>query len=522
MNLQADLLIQSRLEVFAKPGVLSVRAGWEFSSKGMTAKRVIVVTGRLDAQSISPALPTKLGETMVVYRRATFLQQLRSSKPSEYALSVATRPELSLPRFDSEVFFDRQGRSMPLGADIIAAKPAKPQVPYLAAPGVSLDETTQEATVELNVSPDAGWVALSAFLSATTTDLTVGMYDFTSAHVLAAVQKALKSRGQMTLTLDHPAPNPTLDQTDEQTHAQLSHTLGKRLDAAWALTDPDPFATAWIYPTAYHIKVAVRDAQTIWLSSGNWNNSNQPIIDLTDVSAAQKIAAKSDRDWHVIVSNTHLATTFRKVLAHDRAIAIAHNTTAATKSAEPRAEVLGLFAMQGRMPPRFFSPKTITGKIRLQPLLTPDNYHVLVKALIDSARTTFYMQTQYVHPSDAPADKDHAALIAAVKGRIDHGVDVRLITSQYQTNEWVEKLLDAGIPLSVLRRQANVHNKGIIVDGRAVMISSQNWSADGTLRNRDAGLVIHNANAAAYYQEIFLHDWTHLATAVTGVPSSPI
>jgi phosphatidylserine/phosphatidylglycerophosphate/cardiolipin synthase-like enzyme len=147
-------------------------------------------------------------------------------------------------------------------------------------------------------------------------------------------------------------------------------------------------------------------------------------------------------------------------------------------------------------------------------LLTPDNYKENVKPLIESAKEKFYMQTQYIHPSGRAGDEDHDALIAAVKGRIDGGVDVRLIASEYQTDAWVEKLVNAGIPGSVLRRQAKVHNKGIIVDGRIVMVSSQNWSADGTLRNRDAGLIIYNVEAAAYFEEIFLHDWDNLASPV--------
>jgi phosphatidylserine/phosphatidylglycerophosphate/cardiolipin synthase-like enzyme len=70
------------------------------------------------------------------------------------------------------------------------------------------------------------------------------------------------------------------------------------------------------------------------------------------------------------------------------------------------------------------------------------------------------------------------------------------------------------VPSSVLRRQANVHNKEIVVDGKVVLVSSQNWSADGTLRNRDAGLIIHSADAAAYFEQIFLHDWRYLASPV--------
>jgi phosphatidylserine/phosphatidylglycerophosphate/cardiolipin synthase-like enzyme len=158
----------------------------------------------------------------------------------------------------------------------------------------------------------------------------------------------------------------------------------------------------------------------------------------------------------------------------------------------------------------------LSDTIRIQPLLTPDNYHEHVNALIESAKRTFYMQTQCIHPSGHAGDEDHDALIAAVKTLVDKGLDVRLITSQYQTEAWVEKLAHAGVPASVLRRQANVHNKGIVVDGSTVMVSSQNWSADGTLRNRDAGFIIHHAEAAAYFEQIFLHDWANLASPVDG------
>ena len=43
--------------------------------------------------------------------------------------------------------------------------------------------------------------------------------------------------------------------------------------------------------------------------------------------------------------------------------------------------------------------------------------------------------------------------------------------------------------------------------GRAVLVSSQNYSADGVRFNRDAGLLIRHADVAAYFEKIFLHDW---------------
>jgi phosphatidylserine/phosphatidylglycerophosphate/cardiolipin synthase-like enzyme len=51
--------------------------------------------------------------------------------------------------------------------------------------------------------------------------------------------------------------------------------------------------------------------------------------------------------------------------------------------------------------------------MKIQPLLTPDNYQENVRPLIESARSRFYMQTQYIHPSGRAGDEAHDALIAA-------------------------------------------------------------------------------------------------------------
>jgi phosphatidylserine/phosphatidylglycerophosphate/cardiolipin synthase-like enzyme len=86
--------------------------------------------------------------------------------------------------------------------------------------------------------------------------------------------------------------------------------------------------------------------------------------------------------------------------------------------------------------------------------------------------------------------------------------------SQYEYQSWLEKVQDAGIDLSVVRIQHGVHNTGMIIDSRVAVVSSQNWAGDGVARNRDAGLIIENGEAAKYWQEIFDHDWTHMAQQV--------
>src|SRR5581483_10709065 len=91
------------------------------------------------------------------------------------------------------------------------------------------------------------------------------------------------------------------------------------------------------------------------------------------------------------------------------------------------------------------------------------------------------------------------------------GLDVRLILSQYETQGWLELLQEAGVDLACVRIQANVHNKGMVVDSRVAVVSSQNWSGAGVTANRDAGLIIYNEDAARYWEQIFVHDWTNMS-----------
>ena len=175
-----------------------------------------------------------------------------------------------------------------------------------------------------------------------------------------------------------------------------------------------------------------------------------------------------------------------------------------------------------RAPAQYFPPKQIPAngitRIKIQPILTPDNYCACVLPLIQSAKKSFYMQTQYIHPSDLAQDQRPADLISAIAEPQKKGIDVRLILSQWErqgTGGYLEKLQAAGIDLASVRIQTGVHDKGVVVDKSVVMLGSQNWSGDGVIRNRDASLIIYNADAARYYEQIFLHDWTNLAQQAT-------
>ena len=503
--------IAAHLPALQKPGVLAVRAGYKVVAGWPTRKPAIVVTvaNKTDAVPEQNRLPDKVDGIAVDVREASPLKALELNDPARYeAIAPNLPPEQRVARFA-----DEQPIQAAPGEPVAVPLAAKPKLPYTPPADGDLSPVQDDFTIICHASPDAGWPTLSAFLGQTTERLVVGLYDFTSVHILEAVKTDLSGK-QLDLVLDHPAPNPTADQTDEETHTALSDELGGGLRFAWALEGADPFAAVAIFPNAYHIKVAVRDGQAFWLSSGNWNNSNQPDINPVNNPGDAGAATKTDRDWHVIVQHPGLAETFSKYLKNDLAVATEHQAEASGLAPAAAAELaLEPLSLPAAAFAQFFAPQTFSGRMRVTPLLTPDPgvYSSAVLDLVRSATQSLYIQTQYAHPSARPGDEAFTELLHAVIDRQQAGVDVKIIFSQWEKTSYLEKLQALGFDLAQVRIQQGVHNKGIVCDGSAVLISSQNWSADGVLRNRDAGVIIEDPDIAQYFQQIFMHDWTHLA-----------
>lgn len=517
--------IQHNLEALRKPGILAVRPGYHLEAGWPVGDPVIVALVSVRKGDASAyGLPAQIDGVPVEVREASSLERLKATRPAVHsALTERMRDEQRNPEFPFEHTFAAASTN-----ELAAARrPSKPEIRY-QPPSAPLDPVTAKVTLICHTSPDAGWPTLSAFLGRVEQSLSVGMYDFTSAHILSAVENALAGR-TMSLVLDHPTLNPTADQSDEETERNLSSELGNRLSFAWAPVRSNPEVREWIFPTAYHIKVAVRDGQELWLSSGNWNNSNQPEdapASNPDPARAAETFMKSDRDWHVVIAHTGLGRLFETYVVNDRQTALPAQGEMEVSPeleafAEQTVELADVHPAAASLPPaKFFAPLTVTEPMTIQPLLTPDLgpdgtglYVTKMHDLIGGAQQSLYMQLQYIHPSNRDGDAAFTALLDAVAARAAAGVDVRIILSQWQNSQWMERLQMAGLDTGLVRIQHGVHNKGFVVDHQRVVVSSQNWSGDGVLRNRDAGVIIDNPMVARYFEQIFLHDWDNLAVS---------
>jgi phosphatidylserine/phosphatidylglycerophosphate/cardiolipin synthase-like enzyme len=343
------------------------------------------------------------------------------------------------------------------------------------------------------------------------------MYDFTSGPILAEFIADLTGRKTLQMVLDNPAPNDTRDQLDGITVEELNSKLSSRAKIARALVRTDKFATNWMFPYAYHIKVIVQDGVAFWLSSGNLNNSNQP--------DSSRPPHKEDRDWHVIIENEELATTFSYYLDYDYDSAIQYQTPNPDEIEKAIEDALAKKGEQTNPSPSQPAPpvknptpaKTFTNvDATITPLLTPDKlpdgqpqYLTNITNLISQAKESIYIQLQYIEASKGDGST-YEKLLQTIADKIAEGVKVSLIEDGTYGLKWAEKMKAAGVDLTanifLQSKDYSVHNKGFIIDSKIAVVSSQNFSPAGVETNRDAGVIIENEDVAKYFEAVFLQD----------------
>jgi hypothetical protein len=204
------------LSEFDKPGVLSVRPGFEVTDNWLTGRRAIVATVSRKRRKLPAAdlLPDEVDGVPVDVRQASARKRMELTQPLEYAKQLRLAPNTgSVPHFSDEMTLDGAHPAVEASAHAQLAKVAKPELPYTAPTGVALTPITTQATLLLSASPDTGWAVLEQFLADTTTSLTVSMYDFTAAHIATALQAARRTNGSISSWTarrrTRPPTNPT-------------------------------------------------------------------------------------------------------------------------------------------------------------------------------------------------------------------------------------------------------------------------------------------------------------------------
>jgi hypothetical protein len=519
-NAAQSVVDRRRQELLKYPNVIDVRPGYKFTSGWITQTPSIVVTVlRKDppaALGEKGLLPSTIDGVPVDVAPATPAEQLRYLGSRKKG---GTRGSAAAGIPDPEPYLEPVPRPEEL-VEATTRGPAGGGRKYKEPSDLKLSSVTGAMTLTCHCSPDAGWATLKKHLAATKKTLTLAMYDFGAPYIFETIAATMTNAdGSFVLNLDRKSnPQRADDMTEQEIEDKFREALGDRFEYSTA-------AVGVLYPTAYHIKVAVRDSKAVWVSSGNFQQSNQPQDDMAKLADAERrrLLGKRNREWHVVAESPKLAKTFEAYIKYDVKGAKQADSTRGALAAPfdlpdlivPPAD----FDTRAAKVVKYFPAKTFKftadKPVKIQPILTPDNYGEHVLKLIRSATKTLYFQNQYIKIyqtfPDAGAKPGLKELVDALLDRLNAGVDVRIILRNNDARPMIQALQTYGFDVSKVKLLGGCHNKGIVVDSKRVLVSSQNYSADGVRFNRDAGLLIDHAKVAEYFEEIFEYDWDHRA-----------
>lgn len=249
-----------------------------------------------------------------------------------------------------------------------------------------------------------------------------------------------------------------------------------------------------------HAKYIVIDGRTVLLGSENFKPGGYPAPGL-----------QGNRGWGILLEDPELAAYFREVFFFDAAggdIVPLEGTA---------AELYTPWAPDYTTE---FAPCRAEGA-RVTPVISPDT-SVLILELIESAEENIAIEQAYI--TNETASKLNPYLAAAINAS-RRGVTVRVLldsawfnTEDDADNDEMVEIINRiavaeGLPLEArladleANNLAKIHNKGVVVDGKVVLVSSINWNANSPAFNREAGVIVEHPDIAGYYVAVFEDDW---------------
>lgn len=363
-------------------------------------------------------------------------------------------------------------------------------------------------------SPESTFAVTKSFLDGAKNSILIGIYDFTAGYMKELLFKAMQRGVKVSLMLD-------LDNRSGET--PLFDDLVKH--GCDGVPAPSCASEHAHFFASSHEKVIVIDDIWTLVQSGNYSDASIPLNEKD--GGDKNDFTFGNRDMGVAVKSRPLAAFFTKVLRADMKLERDATGIEALEGMAGLAVIEAFGAKPTAPAPKLFASKKFVPKtsIRVTPILSPDNYMKLVPDFLKSATTSIDLEQQYIRSGQPEIKK----LLGAIRTAMDAHpkLKVRIVLARPITVKPkpgaapkeskeirdIKALSELGlkvgknIRLLSPKHFVHCHNKLIIVDKKAVLVSSQNWSDLAVTKNREAGLLMEYPDIAKYYADIFQVDW---------------
>ncbi|HJJ31532.1 MAG TPA: phospholipase D-like domain-containing protein [Methanocorpusculum sp.] len=343
--------------------------------------------------------------------------------------------------------------------------------------------------VTLFVSPDCSYQVLTGVIADAKTSIDISMYEFTHPELACALSDAL-SRGVTVRILMEGGPVGGISDAEKG----VLDYLGRAGAEVYVISGTSEYPARYRY---LHTKYLIADSYVTAVLSENFKESGIPVT-----------GQEGNRGWGAVIYDSEVAAYFSSVFSAD--ISGKDISRRSTGSASFPA----LLTSAAYTP--VFDPVTVYN-VEVTPVFAPDTSY-LIPNLIAGADSSVIIQQAYItkYPD---LDENPWLTLAVNAAKAGADVRVQLDAMYYNTqddednDELAAELNRADIPTLSARLLTDrdgiskIHNKGMIVDGRYVLVSSINWNYNSPNNNRESAVIIDSPEAAAYFTRVFDYDW---------------
>tara|TARA_B100000965_G_scaffold112782_1_gene93078 strand:- start:28438 stop:31458 length:3021 start_codon:yes stop_codon:yes gene_type:complete len=360
--------------------------------------------------------------------------------------------------------------------------------------------TEQDSTAIASIGPESTYGDLRNWIDTAQSELHLHVYQFMSTELTGAVVDAIDRGVEVTLLLEDGILDGASTVDNQRGHAQAVHDAGGLV--LW-MEDPSQISSPYRY---IHSKVAVKDSESVWISSGNWKETSAPVDQ------------RGNREWSLIVNSVDLANLVLSRMEWDENQNSLHISTHQSRHSPSSDWTMD----SAQNTTSLNTPEFIAGPFDGKLITCPDDCVASIVQMISSAESSIDLSVQYLD-LDWYWGFGENPMIEALHEAAIRGVQIRLILNGFYA-EWDDEIRDTvnlfntdwnatqGLDttarlMSTSENISKLHNKGAIIDGSSVLVGSMNWGSSAALRNREMGILINNEELASEYLSSFDMDW---------------
>jgi phosphatidylserine/phosphatidylglycerophosphate/cardiolipin synthase-like enzyme len=345
------------------------------------------------------------------------------------------------------------------------------------------------------LSPDAGDAPLLRFLISAHRTIDVSVYTFASERIASVLAEAARRDVRVRVLLEG---GPVGGVAREE--ANITRGLASSgIEIRWLTGGPNVVKRYRFL----HAKYVIVDSRAAWIGSENFGDAGFPV------------GRKGNRGWSIVVEDVGLATRLRTVFEAD--------FDPRRRDSIPVEMVSGYeLPLPPSVPAWSEAPPSAPRRARLvigpDTSLDPDG----ILQVFASARSRISLDAFYFE--DAWNGKPSPFLEAAFDAA-RRGVVVRILvdgswssvqpesgTNDETSGRINERAKSLHVPLEVrlLEPRGSIerlHNKGVVVDGHTVLVSSMNWALGSATENREIGILLEDDAVAGFFEAAFNADW---------------